>query len=295
MESTNTPALNSTTSNPYQKRVNKPIKVGETFKTPYGEVAVIDYCSAKHVHILFMNTLTTKICTANNLRLGKVKDLNAASSFGAGYVGEGPHRSKLDGVQTPASIKWTAMLNRVYGPDHPSYAGTSVDTDFLNFQVFSEWFEAQPNKLQDLSLDRDLLPFLRGDTSSKQYSANNCSLIPQALNLKLSRLEVRLKQLDKARKVHPDHVKLPIGMSFDRSHHNFRIQINGLQVGSRTKLKAALDLYEKLNIQAFIAEVESHKEALSSEVLAEFCAYKQRIEALFQPRIKAPEAEMTTV
>lgn len=294
MESANTPELNKT-SNPYQKRVNKPIKVGDTFMSPYGEVAVIDYHGSKHVQILFMNTLTTKICTAANIRIGNVKDLNAASNLGAGFVGEGPHRNTLDGEQTAASIKWNAMLSRVYGTNHPSYTGTSVDTDFLNFQVFAEWYENQPNKSQNLALDRDILPFLRGEPNPKTYSARNCSLLPQSLNFKLSRLEVRLEQSDKARKVHPSHAVLPIGMSYDRSHQNFRIQLNSVQVGSRTRLRAALDLYEKLNIQAFISEVELHLDSLSPTVLLEYDNFKARFQARYSQSELTPKTENAIV
>lgn len=293
MQNTSTSIQNTSTSqNPYIKRKINPIKVGEIISTNDGNVRVISYTNSNSVQVVFIETLTVATFTAANLRRGRVKDYASPSLFGVGFIGSGDHRLHINSQITKVGSLWINALKRCYFlPVQVSYLSTTVSEEFHNFQMFAKWYLLQQNReFTDLELDKDLLAFLSGSQSAPQYSATTCALIPATLNLKLSKLQRRLKQLKAARSVNPSHAVLPVGVNFDKSHLNFRVSVNGALVGSKRSLAAALNLYEEANIRAFITDVELHQAALSTEVLAEFTAYKLRIDIQFQPNIKASKA-----
>jgi hypothetical protein len=288
MQSTST-SIQDTSQNPYGKRKVNPIKVGEIFSTNDGSVKVMSYTNSTSVQVIFIETLTLGTFTAANLRNGRVKDYASPSLFGVGFIGLGIHKLHINSQITKVGSLWINALKRCYFlPVQASYSRTTVSDEFHNFQMFAEWYLQQQNRqFPDLELDKDLLAFLRGSQSAPQYSATTCALIPASLNLKLSKFQRKLKQLKAARSVSPLHAVLPVGINFDKSHLNFRVSVNRELVGSKRKLSEALNLYEEANIRAFITEVERHQDTLSTEVLAEFAAYKLRINHQFPQKTKA--------
>lgn len=277
--------------NLYRKRKYNPVKIGDSFSTSNGDCVVFSYGGAHEVQVVFVETLTVDIFQAGSLRAGSVKDPNVLSTCGVGYLGEGPHEYTVKGVITATGRKWLDMMHRCYGSNVPkSYTETTVASEFRSYQNFADWFECQSNNNSpDLDLDKDLRPFLRGEDQAKQYSANNCALIPALVNLKLSHLQKRLTQLAKAQSVHPSHAILPVGISFDRTHENFRVYVGSSLVGSRRRLGAALQLYEQKNIEAFIALLDQHSNLLTADVLDELVAYKRKFLAKFSPEINKLE------
>lgn len=277
-----------TSQNTYIKRKINPIKVGEIISTNDGDVRVITYTNSRSVQVVFLETLTVGTFSAANLRRGTAKDYASPSLYGVGYLGSGVHKFYINSQITKVGLLWRNALQRCYNlPVQASYSSTTVSEEFHSFQTFGNWYVCQNREFPDLELDKDLLPFLRGEHSAPQYSATNCALIPAVLNSKLSKLQRRLKQLRAARSVNPLHAVLPVGIIFDKSHSNFRVSVNSELVGSKRKLSEALNLYEEANIRSFIALVEMHQDALSTEVLAEFAAYKLRVNYQFPPKTNA--------
>jgi len=107
------------------------------------------------------------------------KDHIKPTVLGKGYIGTGKYRSSLNGVTTPAYMKWRQMLARCYSSkyhaNNPAYIGCSVSDEWLNFQNFAAWFEV--NNRVGLHLDKDLII-----PSNKIYSAENCVFVSKTLN-----------------------------------------------------------------------------------------------------------------
>jgi len=75
------------------------------------------------------------------------------------------------------------MLERCYDPKYqlkkPTYVGCTVCEEWLNYQVFAEWYENNYKEIPNIKfqLDKDLM--IKGN---KVYSPKNCKLIPHYVN-----------------------------------------------------------------------------------------------------------------
>jgi len=101
---------------------------------------------------------------------------------GKGYIGTGKHKVQVAGKMTKVYRAWAHMLERCYSElfheRQPTYKGTTVCREWLNFQVFAEWFKNAPNSTATgFQLDKDLiLP------ANREYSPAACSFVPAAIN-----------------------------------------------------------------------------------------------------------------
>lgn len=100
---------------------------------------------------------------------------------GMGYNSGGIHASREYGKSTHAYMIWCCMLQRCYSAEYhsrlPTYIGCSVCEEWLDFQVFAEWYLNHKHYGLGYELDKDLL--IRGN---KIYSPNTCCLIPSQIN-----------------------------------------------------------------------------------------------------------------
>lgn len=161
---------------------------GTKFKTLYcGEVIVSRYINCEKVEVKFLDTgttLTTKKAVLVGSERPRLRDPLAKTVFGVGCIGVGPHKAhKKGGADTKPYSIWRAMLRRCYyrGSKHhqPSYEGVTVAEEWLNFQTFAEWFEANyPKDGKRYQLDKDVL-----DVNAREYSPKTCSFVTQQENL----------------------------------------------------------------------------------------------------------------
>jgi hypothetical protein len=90
------------------------------------------------------------------------------------------YKSRIDGEHTVQYNIWMAMKQRCNSKDlhvaHPSYKNCYICEEWLDFQVFAKWFDA--NYVEGYQLDKDLL--VKGN---KMYSPDTCCFIPQEINL----------------------------------------------------------------------------------------------------------------
>lgn len=81
---------------------------------------------------------------------------------------------------------WYRLLERVFHWErsvrNKSYEGCSVCEEWMNFQVFAEWYYSQKGSDMDWHLEKDLL--VRGN---KHYSPETCVLVPQDVNMFLTK------------------------------------------------------------------------------------------------------------
>lgn len=153
--------------------------VGQIFKTNrYGFVEVIYAYHSKNIKVKFINTGYISTVWYKLLKKGQVVDPTAPRIQGIACVGIGKYSPKKN---RKAYATWYDILRRVpktVNCDNylPSYSECEVCQEWLNFQNFAEWFEA--NYKPNFEIDKDLLY-----KYNKLYSPQTCCMIPKELNL----------------------------------------------------------------------------------------------------------------
>ncbi len=160
-------------------------KIGETFISNEGyNLEVVDGGSTvKYCTVRIDNKYETE-AQFHHVKNGKVKNVYHTSVYGKGYFGEGIYNKTL--YKQYYEI-WSNIIYRCYDSNyhkkHPTYKDVEVCDDWLNFQIFAEWFDK--NYIIDYEIDKDLL-----SGTNKIYSPNTCVFIPQALNSFLTNKQV---------------------------------------------------------------------------------------------------------
>ena len=155
-------------------------EIGREFKTNEGYVVkVIEYINKKKIIVEFQdNYKQVKSTRLSHLESGSLKNLYHPSVFGKGFVGEGKYKPTIKGKITQNYATWRAMLARCYYIQNFAYNECYVTDEWLNFQVFSDWFYSQKNsEVGGFALDKDLIVI-----GNKKYSESTCSFVPQAIN-----------------------------------------------------------------------------------------------------------------
>lgn len=161
-------------------------RIGEKYTTYQNyEVEIIEYFGARNCTIRFNDErgTTRKNVAIKELKSGSVKNLFHRDVIGVGYIGEGEFTARVNGEMTKCYNTWVNMLSRCYNVDNnrnDSYSDVNVCEDWLCFQNFAKWFysEYDPIIMKNWHLDKDLLCY-----TCREYSANNCCLIPNKLNV----------------------------------------------------------------------------------------------------------------
>lgn len=153
----------------------------ELISTNSGKYLIQEYVDTHHVVIRFVLTNTVKTVRVNKAYTGSVKDPYYPSVFGTGYLGVGEFPAYINSKPTSAYLCWSSMLNRCYNPNKPArykiYDDCSVCKDWLNFQVFAEWFTH--NNIKGYDLDKDVLATTK---TGKVYSPSTCCFISHKVN-----------------------------------------------------------------------------------------------------------------
>ena len=158
-------------------------RTGEVFKTNMGgDCVVIKYVDAHNVTVMFLDSFKCVVrARIASLKRGEVKNPCARTICGVGYMGEGIYKSRVNGIKTKEYQAWENMIKRCYDgkfqDKNPTYLGCTVCDEWLNFQVFAEWYTKQQGSTLGYHLDKDLMV-----EGNKVYSAKTCCLIPQELN-----------------------------------------------------------------------------------------------------------------
>lgn len=193
------------------------MKEGDVYETKCGLCRIVSYSSSRYMEVTFERTGYTTSCQASQLRKGTLKDPYFPSIFGTGYFGEGAHRAYLDGSSTKKYQTWIDMLSRCYNTQdsrYPRYGQRKVivHKDWLNFQVFGDWFDKF--YIKDFEMDKDIL--CKGN---KVYSEQHCRYVPSHVNNLLT-------FSNKARG------EYPLGVTYMRSSNKFVSQVQRGKGGS---------------------------------------------------------------
>lgn len=134
---------------------------------------------------------------------------------GVGFNSVGKYKTHINGIKTKSFIAWVNMIYRCYSQKiqerYPTYIGCSVVDEWLDYQIFADWYEAQRHSSLDYHLDKDILV-----ANNKIYSSETCCLVPKELNAIL---------LDHGRK----RGKCPQGVYLFKQNGKFvaKLRING--------------------------------------------------------------------
>lgn len=139
----------------------KNICKGDLFSSSDGEFEVLDYGGSKSVLIRFITTGFVTLKTSTAVRSGRVKDKMLPKIYGVAFMGDGKYRPTKSGVVTEAYSKWKSMLQRCFDRKFQqrcgTYLGCTVCDEWLNFQVFAEWYYSSKSiNIESPQLDKDI-------------------------------------------------------------------------------------------------------------------------------------------
>ena len=162
--------------------------VGNIFDTnKNGKFKILEYISSRNILIEFINTGFKTSVTSSAIKRGYPVDKILPSVCGIGFLGDGPHSSKLEkGNSAPHPIYgiWRSMISRCYNEKdqhYKNYHDCNVDPVWHNYQIFATWFIM--NMPDDYSgakyhLDKDIkIP------GNRIYSPDTCIFIESKTNL----------------------------------------------------------------------------------------------------------------
>jgi len=141
------------------------------------------YRSIQDIDVLVADKYLITNRTYMDFKRGNIASPYYKSVYGVGYLGEGPYKTKIDGKVTPQYAAWKGMLGRCYAQYTEkckrTYLGCIVCDEWLNFQLFAAWYDANYYKIvgEKMHLDKDLL--CKGN---KVYSPTTCVYVPHMLN-----------------------------------------------------------------------------------------------------------------
>ncbi|ALM62103.1 HNH endonuclease [Vibrio phage qdvp001] len=165
------------------KRISKSLPDGTKVLQKSGDLLeVVEFLGEDDFKVKFEDSpvFTTKI---GNIKRGSVYNKNKPSVCGIGYYGWGEFKTKINGKRTPSYEVWRGIIRRCYEKENETFRsywskGVEVCEEWLNFQVFSQWYYDQLEYLPEgkYDVDKDLF----GD--GKLYSPETCVLLPSKLN-----------------------------------------------------------------------------------------------------------------
>ena len=127
----------------------------------------------------------TCICDLKELKNGAIKNPYHPSVYNVGYFGVGEYAGKINGKNTDAYEVWRGIIRRCYDESHqsinPTYIGTTVSYEWLNFQNFAKFYYTNIPKIEGVrfALDKDIL---QQSVEYKIYSKETCIFIPMEIN-----------------------------------------------------------------------------------------------------------------
>lgn len=244
-------------------------RTGEINYNTFGSLMVItDYRRNDDIDVYFEQYGWTKYnSTYKEFNSGKIKCPYELRVFGVACVGEGDYKTKINGKHTTYYRSWRAMIQRAYDPKfhnkEPTYIDCKVYKEWLNFQVFAQWYKENFYQIpgEVMCLDKDIL--CKGN---KIYSPSTCIFVPKRIN----------NLFTKSDGIRGD---LPVGVSYHRKKYKAQCNINGKRkdLGSYNTPQEAFQVYKNFK-EHYIKEVaEEYKNAIPQKLYTAMTNYKVEI------------------
>ena len=173
--------------------------IGDIFTTKEGyEVKIIDRLKVKgktKYKVKFLDSFGyEKVVQSRDMSQGSVRNPYHKSVYGVGYLGVGKYNGWDNGKTTDAYEVWKGMIRRCYSEAHqdnnPTYIGTTISNEWLNFQNFAEFYYSNIPKFEGVkfTLDKDML---QQNVKNKIYSKETCIFVPIEINSFLTNNQAR--------------------------------------------------------------------------------------------------------
>lgn len=222
------------------------VTIKKSRNSVYGEYEILRKVSRDYVEIQFLKTGTKIEVDRNAAREGYVKDHNAVTFYGVGFLGYGKfNKTEYKKVYNT----WYDMLSRCYCDRRTdntrkryNFLNVTVDERWHCFQNFGDWFVK--NYIEGFHLDKDLkMP------NSRVYSPETCEFIPQEINNLLGSCNW-------------NRGRFPVGVNKETNSNSFRAKIRtgtGVIHKSGFKNPDEAFLFYKKHKEAFIKQkAEEH-------------------------------------
>ena len=241
-------------------------RLGEVRKNNFGtDMKIIRYGTCEDIDVQFLdgNYYVFKHTTYPNFKNGCIKNPYDKSVFGIGYVGDGKYQTRVNGVNTIYYNTWHDMIRRCYNEGtkdkFPAYYGIcKVCNQWLNMQIFSEWFEENKYECGErLHIDKDILY-----PGNKIYSPDTCILVPQRINMLF---------MNK-----PNKRGLPNGIR--KAYGKYLAKYNNEELGAYTTLEDAYNVYAAKKEENIKQIADEYKELIPEKLYVALYNYKVKIE-----------------
>lgn len=201
--------------------------------------------------------------TVSNFNRGQIKNPFDRSVFGIGYLGAGEHKTRNGDQMTNAYITWKHLLCRCYVEHYKNmfnayYGKCTICDEWLNFQNFAEWYEANEYKCEGrIHLDKDILI-----SGNKHYSPETCLLVPQRINMLF---------LNK-----PNNRCLPNGII--KHNNKYYAKYNEKELGCYDDIYEAYSIYSLEKKSRIVEIANEYKNVIPSKVYEALLNYEVKME-----------------
>lgn len=204
-----------------------------------------------------------KLTTYSNFKKGQVRNPYDKTVMGIAYLGDGKYITKENNKNTRVYMCWKHMIERCYiekhSDKHKSYFGIcSICDEWLNFQVFSEWYEENKYEVNErLHLDKDILI-----PGNKLYSPSTCLLVPQRINMLFSNK--------------PNKRGLPNGIT--KYENGYLAKYNGKEIGIYPTVEEAYASYAVTKKKEIVNVANEYKNIIPNKLYTALLNYEVKIE-----------------
>lgn len=164
--------------------------IGEVSQNKFGTLMkIIVWNAASDIQVQFQDDHMAVVHTTyRNFQKREVKNPYDKSVYGVGYVGEGMHKTRINGEHPASYLIWVTIIQRCCREEakekYPAYFGRcTVCEEWFNYQNFAAWYESNRYDVDGrLHIDKDIL--VPGNT---MYAPEFCLLVPQRVNMHFMR------------------------------------------------------------------------------------------------------------
>ncbi|MBK5242153.1 hypothetical protein [Clostridium sp.] len=254
-------------------------RLGEIRYNNYGsEMKIIRYGGTFDIDVEFKNGYISKNRQYKKFKNGTIKNYNDKTVYNIGYLGDGNYEPRIDGEITKVYDTWKGMLRRCYDKkkqkEFPTYKNCTVETEWLNFQVFGKWFNENFYTVGNeiIALDKDIL--VKGN---KVYSPQTCIFVPEKIN----GLFVKSNK---------SRGKFPIGVTWHKTSNKYRAACRDNIINAGSKKTSCGYIGQYATPEEAFYHYKTRKEQVIKEVADK---YKEQIPKKLYDAMYKYEVEIT--
>lgn len=247
-------------------------RTGEINRNNFGsEMIITSYRRSDDVDVYFPEyNWFIKNKSYHDFKRGSLKCPYEPRVHNKGFTGEGEVCSIDENRKISKCYgTWENILKRCYSQSvhskHETYIDCEIVDEWLNLQVFAQWFEDNYYEVegQRMDLDKDIL--IKGN---KLYSPETCVFVPHEINV----LFVKNKK---------SRGKLPVGVTLEHKTQKFISRLNvgkeRIYLGLYDTPQEAFEIYKHSKEQYIKNMADKYKEHIPKKLYETMYNYKVEI------------------